>query len=98
MPFIQKILREVNCPRCNAIAQERLEDRENSVIIILRCDKCRLTKNLGLTTRKALNLRKRQQKLRKSLNQAKSPLVQARIQKEINLLDKKIRHAEIGIQ
>lgn len=99
MPFIRKVLREISCPRCNAIAQERLEDRHESDIIIIQlwCDKCKLKRNLGITTRKALKLKKRQQKLRESLNRAKSPHTRSRITKEIVLLDEKIRKAELAI-
>jgi len=95
--FIQKVLKEVNCPRCNAIAQERLEDRESSVIIMLWCDKCKLKRNLGITTRKALKLKKRQKKLRELLNHAKNQRVRSRIQKQIELLELQINQAELGI-
>jgi len=97
MPFIQKILREVSCPRCNAIAQERLEDRESATIIILWCDKCKLKRNLGITTRKALKLKKRQQRLRELANQEKSPRIRARLVLKIELLESEINRAELGI-
>jgi len=97
MTFIQRILREVNCPRCNAIAQERLEDRENATIIILWCDKCKLKRNLGITTRKALKLKKRQQRLRELANQEKSPRIRARLVLKIELLESEINRAELGI-
>lgn len=97
MTFIQKILREVHCPRCNAIAQERLEDREKTVIITLWCDKCKLRRHLGYTTRKALSLRKRQQKLRNLVNQERNPRTKARVTRQLTLLDEQIRRAELGI-
>jgi len=97
MPSIQRILREVTCPRCNAIAQERLEDKDKFVLIYLWCDKCKLTRNMGLTTRKALRLKKRQTRLRDSLNQAKSQRDRSRILKQLELLDRQIHQAEIGI-
>lgn len=95
--FIQKILRETICPRCNAIAQERLEDKDKFVLIYFWCDKCKLKRNIGLTTRKALKLKKRQIVLRESLNQAKNQRVQSRIIKQLELLDRQINQAEIGI-
>lgn len=95
--FVQKILREVHCPRCNAIAQERLEDRDEFVIIILWCDKCKLRKYLGVTTRPALRLRKRQTKLRELVSQERNPRIRARVNRQIALLDEKIRKAELGI-
>jgi transposase-like protein len=98
MTFIQKILKEVHCPRCNAIAQERLEDREESVIIILWCDKCKLKRNLGITTRRALKLKKRQEKLKRLVSQERSPRTRARVLRQIALLDEEIRRAELGIQ
>lgn len=97
MSFVQKVLREVNCPRCNAIAQERLEDQGDFVIIILLCQKCRLQRNLGLTTRKALKLRKRQQKLRELLSLERNQRTRATLQARINRLEKDINRAEIGI-
>lgn len=97
MAFEQKVLREVHCPRCNAIAQERLEDQGNFVIIILRCEKCKLQRNVGLTTRKALKLRKRQQKLRESLSQAKSQRIKYNIEARLKRLEREINRAEVGI-
>ncbi len=97
MAFIQKILREVSCPRCNAIAQERLEDRDRFVIIILWCDKCKLKRNLGLTTRKALRLKKRQQKLRELANQTRNRRTKALIERRVSELDSVISREEIGI-
>ena len=97
MPFIQKILREVHCPRCNAIAQERLEDRDQTVIIILTCDKCKLKKYVGTTTRKALRLRKRQAKLRDLANQERNRRTRALILKRADELESEIRKAELGI-
>ena len=95
--FIQKILREVTCPRCNAIAQERLEDKEKLVLIYFYCDKCKLRKNMGLTTRKALRLRKRQIELRNSLNLARSQRDRSRLLRQLELLEGRIRQAELGI-
>ncbi len=97
MSFIQKILREVHCPRCNAIAQERLEDRDETVIIVLWCDKCKLRRNLGYTTRKALKLKKRQQKLRDLVSQEKSQRIRLKLLKEIEQLETRIRKSELGI-
>jgi len=97
MTFIQRILREVNCPRCNAIAQERLEDRENATIIILWCDKCKLKRNLGITTRKALKLKKRQQRLRESLSQARNQRTRRLLEIRLKHLEQEINRAEMGI-
>jgi hypothetical protein len=97
MPFVQKILRERSCPRCNAIAQERLEDRDKSVIIILWCDKCKLKRNLGITTRRALKLKKRQKKLRESLSQARNQRTRSSLQARIMRLEEEINRAEMGI-
>ena len=97
MPFIQKILREVSCPRCNAIAQERLEDRESATIIILWCDKCKLKRNLGITTRKALKLKKRQQRLRESLSQARNQRTRRLLEIRLKHLEQEINRAEMGI-
>ena len=84
-------------PRCNAIAQERLEDREESVIIYLYCQKCRLKRNLGITTRRALKLKKRQKKLRESLSQEKSPRIRRLLEIRLKHLEREINRAEMGI-
>jgi|SRR3990167_3746991 len=97
MPFIQYILRETNCPRCNAIAQERIEDRNSYAIIIIWCDKCKLKRNVGMTTRRAINLRNRRAKLLKRLDQAKSPGIRKQINAQIRHLDERIKKAEVGI-
>jgi len=97
VPFVQKILREISCPRCNAIAQERLEDRDNAVVIQLVCPKCKLKRNLGITTRKALKLKKRQKKLRESLSRAKNQRDRSNIQKKIEFLEREINLSETGI-
>ena len=97
MTFIQKILREVHCPRCNAIAQERIEDRDAFAIIILWCDKCKLRKHLGVTTRRALKLRKRQKNLQELVNRERNQRIRARVNKQISLLDEQIRKEELGI-
>src|SRR3970040_3104392 len=97
MPFIQKILREVSCPRCNAIAQERLEDRESATVIILWCDKCKLKRNLGITTREALKLKKRQQRLRESLSQARNQRTRRLLEIRLKHLEQEINGAEMGI-
>lgn len=97
MAFKQVVLKEVNCPRCNAIAQERLQDQADRVLVYLCCEKCRLKKHLRLTTRKALKLEKRRQSLRNLGSQENNPRAQALIKKRILELDKAIRRAEIGI-
>jgi hypothetical protein len=95
--FIQKILREVHCPRCNAIAQERLEDRDKTVIIVLWCNKCKLKKNLGITTRKALKLRKRHNALREKVNQVRNPRTKAILNRRLQNLEREISKSELGI-
>jgi hypothetical protein len=96
LAFVQYILRKVNCPRCNAIAQERLEDRENAVVIYLWCEKCRLKRNLGITTRKALKLKKRQTKLRELADQEKNRRTKAFILRRVVELESEIKKAELG--
>ena len=94
---IQKILREINCPRCNAEAQERLEDKDKFVLIYFWCDKCKLKRNMGLTTRRALKLKKRQIELQELLDQARNQRGRSKILKQLELLERKIHQAEIGI-
>ena len=97
MAFIQKIIQKISCPRCNAEAQLRAEDRNEYVIIMLQCPKCKLERRVGLTTRKALNLKKRRLKLEKRLEQAKSPAIRKQIEVKIKYVDERARKAEVGI-
>lgn len=97
MQFQQKVIRNISCPRCNAIAQERYEDRDKTVIIILWCNKCKLKKSLGLTTRKAIRLRKRQTELRELVNQTRNPRTRAILAKRLQNLERQVYKAEIGL-
>lgn len=68
MPSDIKILYELNCPRCNAKAQLRVEDQHaNMCLLYIVCDKCKLRKYQGIATRKAVNLMKQEIRILKKL-------------------------------
>lgn len=99
MPFVQFILKdEVACPRCNADSQIRVEDKEDFCVVIHVCPMCRYRKSLKITTRRALELEKREQQLLALLNSSdkieKNYKILARlkkIQRERELLELGIR-------
>jgi NAD-dependent DNA ligase len=59
---------EVACPRCNADSQLRIEDQADICIIVQVCKYCRFRKVQRMTTRRALQLEKGEQKLLDKLN------------------------------
>jgi hypothetical protein len=98
MTFLQYVLEELPCPRCNADSQVRVEDKEDFCIIVHICPMCRYRKSLRITTRRALELEKREQKLLEIINSSdkieKTYKILARlkkIQRERQLLELGIR-------
>lgn len=86
MPFVRKILRTLNCPRCNAIAQLRvMREVGESCILYVVCDKCKLEQYFGITTRKAVSLITEEERLLERLenttSEAKKNKIRARIQR-----------------
>lgn len=83
MGFDRKILHEELCPRCNAVAQVRVTERANVLVVNLECPKCRLRENRGLTTKEGVNLMVMEEKLTRQLlatdNQYKKSLLRAKL-------------------
>lgn len=91
------ILRELHCPRCNAIAQLRVEEeREVACIVYIVCRKCKLTKYYGITTRKAINLMSKEEKLVEMLSRSKSKSEQQRLLAKLKKIREEIRRATTG--
>ena len=97
MAFKQTILEDkVACPRCNAESQHRLEERENSPVIsvVHVCDKCKLRKLIGVTSREAIELEVREKRLRSALEHTSNPymraLIEARIRRVVGLKNAKL--------
>jgi len=99
MAFIKYVLEDnVRCPRCNADSQIRAEDKGDIVAIYHVCSFCRLRRFKRITTRRAMELEKREKKYVELLNSGdkieKKYQILARlekIRKEKQLLDLGIR-------
>lgn len=99
MPFIQYILKDkVPCPRCNADSQIRIEDKEDFCIIVHICKYCKLRKSLRITTRRALELEKREQKLLEKLNSSDKIEKNYKILARLKKLQRERELLELGIR
>lgn len=82
MPFQIKVLDTISCPRCNGKAELRIDEKDpvkNWVFVYIVCPICKLHKYSYSTTRKAIYLQARINKLKK--NAPKSRMLDARISK-----------------
>lgn len=69
-----KILEKIHCPRCNAIAELRVDQKSpknNWVFVYIVCSTCKLVKYSHSTTRKAVYLQSRINKLRKNTHRSR---------------------------
>lgn len=98
MPFEKKIIGELHCPRCNAWAKSRIEEqRGESLVVYIVCEKCKLRQYQGLTTRKAVVLKGTESALLKMLDRCTSEYTAARIRARLSRIRREIRAAEAGI-
>lgn len=73
MPFEQQIVRHEDCPRCNAVADVRIDDSTEEaplpgvVMLVLVCPKCQLRRARGMTTKDILVLQHKEKALKKAL-------------------------------
>lgn len=68
MAFEMKVLDKIRCPRCNAMAELRIDQRKpngNWIFVYIVCSTCRLNRYSHVTTRKAVKLQARINKLRR---------------------------------
>lgn len=82
MAFEIKVLDKIRCPRCNAKAELRIDQRKpngNWIFVYIVCSTCRLNRYSHVTTRKAVLLQVRINKLKNSGK--KSKLLDDRIAK-----------------
>jgi len=99
MAFTQYILQDkVSCPRCNADSQIRIEDKEDFCIIVHVCKYCRLHKNLRITTRRAIELEKRERKLLEKLNSSDKIEKNYKILDRLKKLQRERELEELGIR
>lgn len=90
MPFETKSLGEIHCPRCNGMAQLRIDHRQpirNFVFVYIVCPICKLNKYNHTTTRKSVILQSRINRLKKKdvNNLSKRRKINAKIKKLENL-------------
>lgn len=92
MPFIRKIVKELNCPRCNAWAKLFvMEERGEACIVYLICDKCKLNRYHSVISRKALNLMSQEEKLRARIEEIKPGRHRTQLIARLNVVRETIR-------
>jgi len=68
MSFEKKIVGNINCPRCNAIAELRIDvykPKSETVLVYVVCDKCKLKRFHHRTTKKVIRLQTKLAKAKK---------------------------------
>lgn len=99
MASIQYIYEDkVPCPRCNADSQLRIEDRADICIIVNICKYCRFRKVVRITSRRALQLEKREQKLLDKLNSGDKIKETYKILARLKKIRRERELQEIGIR
>ena len=91
MPFELKVIDKIQCPRCNAwaeirIDQGQMETESKMILSFVVCSKCKLTRYYGTTTEKAIRIISKINKLKRKLKNLpeNSPLrddINAKIEK-----------------
>jgi transcription elongation factor Elf1 len=101
MAFEKKVLDNITCPRCNAVAELRIDIKEPSgkmIFVYISCKVCRLVRFHSTTTKKAMKYDKIIKKMIVEMNKypEKSPARYALLAKINNMKLLKSR-AEIGV-
>lgn len=100
MSFKLKILDKTTCPRCNAVAQIRIDVKKTESDIILAyivCKKCRLKRYLYTTTPKAIKYIRNIRKLEKKLaNLSENDPTRPRLIAKIDNMKRLKERAEVG--
>jgi len=87
MPFELRILEKIHCPRCNGIAEYRIDHGKkdkNFVTVYIVCPVCRLNRYSHTATFKEIKLTRKIEKLEKRAEE--KPHLRGRIQTAIKLL------------
>lgn len=97
MTFVKIVLQELHCPRCNAIAQLRIEEeRDKACLVYIVCNKCRLRQFHSITSRKAITLMGIEQKLLRQLDSA-TEQSKSQIRGRLARIRKQIAEADLGL-
>jgi hypothetical protein len=89
---------KTSCPRCNAIADVMMVQRDNSDVVVIssRCPKCKKSCALGFTSKEGMRISKRIAELkeaRRSMNASEGK----DIDDEIESLEAEERIRELGL-
>jgi hypothetical protein len=99
MASIQYVYEDkIPCPRCNADSQLRIEDQADICIIVNVCKYCQLRRVKRITTRRALELKKREQKLLDRLNSGDKIGKTYKILARLKRLQREIQLEELGLR
>ena len=98
MAYKRVVLRDETCPRCNAQAQVRVDnERSGRLLVELVCSKCKLRESRGLTTRKAVDLESKIEKLQEALEGCGTPRARHLLEHRIFELRRAQRRLEMGL-
>lgn len=86
MPFELKVIDRVHCPRCNGKAELRIDQHKTDtkwVLVYVVCPVCKLNRYMYSTTRKAIQMQQRIQRLKNAYMKSpkKSRVLRDRITK-----------------
>jgi hypothetical protein len=99
MAFVKYILEDkIPCPRCNADSQIRAEDKGDIVAVYHVCQFCRFRKFKRITTRRALELEKREKKYIELLNSSNKIEKNYKILARLKKIQKERQLLELGIR
>lgn len=98
MTFQRNIVKELHCPRCNAIAQLRITDEhDDSCICYIVCSKCKLRKYYGVLSKKTVMMIVFEQKLLDKIKYCVSESEKLILEQKLDIIRKKIDLASSGL-
>ncbi len=103
MAFERQIIRREECPRCGALANIRIDDSEEpppvpgAIMLKLECPKCRLIRQAGITSQKALDLEEQEAKLLWQLKQPKGQQDLKRIRARLRIVQNELERLRLGV-
>lgn len=98
MPHKLKVIGKVDCPRCNALAELRPENRQFDIFVLyLVCPKCRLKKTIGVSTWEVYKNEQLMAKLQYWLEKTDDEQLKASLEAKIQKLEEINQKKELGL-
>lgn len=93
-----KVIAKVDCPRCNAVAELRPENRQFDIFVVcLICPKCRYRKIIGISTWDVYRNNILIEKLKFWLEKADDELLKSSLRAKIKKLEEINKKKELGL-